>query len=182
MRCTPCGLVAVRKTRPNGGARRAPCSRVYHSWRRCRDQLCPGACGPAYKDAQDDSLGGLHEVAFERPDGRGTPGSHARLAEDVLDVVARRELRLRGIQRGDLGRDIGEATVNGSNELGNVWHAPRVGGPRLHVSLLSRSPSTKTPRRRPTLPTAGDHELGIALFIAECGAPGAGFTSGLVPR
>ena len=36
------------------------------------------------------ALGGLHEMAFERPHGRGTPGSHAGLIEDVLDVVARR--------------------------------------------------------------------------------------------
>src|SRR5207237_8780365 len=36
------------------------------------------------------SLRGLHEVAFERPNGRGTPGSHSGLVEDVLDVVARR--------------------------------------------------------------------------------------------
>jgi hypothetical protein len=47
-------------------------------------------CGPANENAQDDLLGGQHEVAFERPDGRGAPGSHARLVEDVLDVVARR--------------------------------------------------------------------------------------------
>src|SRR5579859_2243990 len=36
------------------------------------------------------SLSGLHEVVFDRPDRRGGPGPRACLAEDVLDVVARR--------------------------------------------------------------------------------------------
>ena len=39
------------------------------------------------------------------------------------------ELRLGGVQRADLGRDIGEAIVNGGDELGDVWHPRRVRNP-----------------------------------------------------
>src|SRR5881227_193151 len=35
-------------------------------------------------------LSGLHEVAFERPDCGGGPGTRARLVKYVLDVVPRR--------------------------------------------------------------------------------------------
>ena len=83
------------------------------------------ACGPAHENGQDDSLGGLHEVAFERPDGRGTPGSHARLIEDVLDVVARRlggdaealgDL-LVGLSRGEREQDIQFAVRQARGQL-----------------------------------------------------------------
>jgi hypothetical protein len=36
------------------------------------------------------------------------------------------ELCLGGAERSHFGRDLGEATVNGGDELGDVWHAPRV--------------------------------------------------------
>jgi hypothetical protein len=54
--------------------------------------------------------------------GRDGPGDHGRwAARGRCD-----DLGPGGVQRIDLGREIGEAIVDGGDEVGDVWHAPRV--------------------------------------------------------
>src|SRR3954463_3885606 len=45
-------------------------------------------CGPSDENGEDDFLGGLHEVAFERPDGRGEHGVDRFRAQAALAGIA----------------------------------------------------------------------------------------------
>jgi hypothetical protein len=69
---------------------------------------------------------------------------------------------LGGVQGADLGRDIGEATVNGGDEFGDVWHAPRVR--KTRAAGVLRNQNGATPTR--SLPTVAANERRLALLFA----------------
>jgi hypothetical protein len=89
-------------------------------------------CHRARENARDDSLGRLNEVALERPDRRGGPGSRARLVQDVLGVLTAH--RAIAPFRRLLAQAAGSARAQ-TARLGHRWRwrsVPRAGPRDVH--------------------------------------------------
>jgi hypothetical protein len=92
------------------------------------------------------------------------------------------ELRLGGVQRADLGRDIGEAIVNGRDELGDVCHPPRVRNPAA-ARFLDDQTAVLLPRRdaHRFLPRVAPTERPLVLLFADGGERATDRKTGAIP-